>query len=110
MQKLSGSRQRQDGLTLMDLQTLPPQQKQIINWIRQQGNCSLLDIAVHFCQDEETIFARLYPLVQKGFLLQEFGDNNDIYFQVKFAPKRPRRVPAELLRGEPRESETEQQD
>jgi hypothetical protein len=103
MQKLSRSGRQQNGLTLMDLHTLPPQQKQIINWIRQQGNCSLLDMAIHFCQDEETIFIRLTPLVKKGFVIQSLGDNDIVYYRVQFAPKRPRQIPVELIRGEDRE-------
>jgi hypothetical protein len=103
MQKLSNLGQQKEGMTWIDLQTLPPYQKKIINWIRQRENCSLLDIAVHFCQDEETIFIRLNPLVKKGFVMQILGDNDNIYYRVIFAPRRPRHIPVELIRGEDRE-------
>ncbi len=108
MRKFSDSGQRQDGLTLMDLQTLPAQDKQIINWLRQQGNCNLLDMAAHFCQDEETILARLDPLLKKGFIIQESGDNDVIYYQVKFAPKRPQKIPLKLIKGKVKEQPEEE--
>lgn len=98
MQNASDSEPHKSGLNLTDLQALPPHQKQILNWIRQQDNCSLLDLAVHFCQDEETIFKWLNPLVKKGFVSQTLGDNDNIYYQVQFPPKRPRQIPAKLLK------------
>jgi DNA-binding MarR family transcriptional regulator len=97
MQNASEVEPDKSGLTLTDLQTLPTHQKQILNWIRQQYNCSLLDLAVHFCQDEETIFNWLNPLVKKGFVSQTLGDNDKIYYQVQFPPKRPRQIPTKLL-------------
>jgi DNA-binding MarR family transcriptional regulator len=98
MQDNSDIESKKSGLTLADLQALPQQQKQILNWIRQQDNCSLLDLAVHFCQDEETIFNWLNPLVKRGFVSQNLGDNDNIYYQVQFPPKRPRQIPTKLLK------------
>lgn len=84
-----------DGISLIDIQNLSPQEKHLINWIRQKGDCSLLDIAVHLCEDEETTMASLEPLVEKGFLLEVFGEDEP-YYRVHFAPKRGRHLPSKL--------------
>jgi hypothetical protein len=82
----------------MDLRALPQEEKRMINWIRRQGSCSLLDMVIHFCQDEETIFKRLFPLIARGFVVAIEDDRDEIYYQVKFASKRPREIPVELTR------------
>jgi predicted HTH transcriptional regulator len=84
-----------DGLSLKSFLTLPPEHQEIINWIRQQGKCSLEELSVHFCHDEETIFRKLVPLVRQGYLLPRQGENT-LYYQVQFPPKRPKKIPLKM--------------
>jgi len=84
-----------NGLSLKDFLQLSSENQEKINWIRQQGKCSLLDLAIHFCQDEETIFRSLVPLVRQGFLLQR-QQEDDLYYQVQFPPKRAKKIPLKL--------------
>ena len=62
--KSSGS----SGLSFRELQKLPKEEQHLINWIRRNNKPSLLDIAIHLCQDEETALNSLQPLLEKGFI------------------------------------------
>lgn len=84
-----------NGLTLIDLYHLSDPQKEIINWVRQQGDCNLLQLAVHFCQDEETLLNTLNPLVEKGFLHQT-EEPDGTYYRVRLASRRGRQVPDKI--------------
>jgi predicted HTH transcriptional regulator len=83
------------GLTPIDFYHLSEPHKQIINWIRQQGDCSLVELAVHFCQDEETIFNNLSLLVEKGFL-EQTQEADGFSYHVRLAARRGRQVPDKL--------------
>lgn len=84
-----------DGLTLTKLKSLSSRERQLINWIRQKQECSLLEIALHLCQDEETALKTIDPLVKKGILLQILGEE-DSYYRIYFASKRSRKIPSKL--------------
>lgn len=97
------------GLTLIDFYHLTDPHKTIINWIRQRGDCSLLELVVHFCQDEETILNILTPLVEKKFLDQT-QEADIIYYRVRLAPRRTRQVPHKIknLLSKKRETNNDQ--
>ncbi len=78
---------RSSGLSLRELQKLPKEQHHLVNWIRRQNRVSLLDIAVHLCQDEETAFQSLQPLLKKGFL-EETITGEERYYRVTYPPKK----------------------
>ena len=78
---------RSSGLTFRDLQKLPEPQHHLINWIRRQNKPSLLDIAIHLCQDEDTALQFLQPLLKKGFL-EETIEEEERYYHVTYPPKR----------------------
>lgn len=84
-----------DGLTLTKLKNLLPYQRQLINWIRQKEECSLLEIALHLCQDEETALKTLEPLVKKGILLQILSEEES-YYRIYLAPKRGKKIPSKF--------------
>ncbi|WP_013324566.1 hypothetical protein [Gloeothece verrucosa] len=90
-----------DGLTLTKFKNLSSYQRQLINWIRQKEECSLLEIALHLCQDEETAFKTLVPLVKQGILIQIMIEE-DSYYRVYLAPKRGRKIPAKLKKNDPK--------
>ena len=75
------------GLTFRDLQKLPEPQHHLINWIRRHNKTTLLDIAIHLCQDEETALEFLQPLLKKGFL-EETIEEEERYYRVTYPPKR----------------------
>ncbi len=91
------------GFNLSDLQQLTHQQRHLVNWIRHQGECSLLDLAVHLCQDEETAEKMLLPLMQKG-LIQKIGEGDSALFRVKYAPKRGQPLLKKLLPQNPNDT------
>ncbi len=80
-----------DGINLIELKKLPPHERHLINWIRQRDECSLLDIALHLCVDEETAMQTLAPLVRNGFLVEFFNEDGS-YYRVRFAPKRSSKI------------------
>ncbi|MDJ0728421.1 MAG: hypothetical protein QNJ33_00345 [Crocosphaera sp.] len=78
---------RSSGLSFRELQKLPKPQHHLVNWIRRQNQASLLDIAIHLCQDEETALKTLQPLLEKGFL-EETIKGEERYYRVSYPPKR----------------------
>ena len=81
--KSSGS----SGLSFRVLQKLPKEEQHLINWIRRNNKPSLLDIAIHLCQDEETALNSLQPLLEKGFI-EETIVGEDRYYRVTYPPKK----------------------
>ncbi|MDJ0578495.1 hypothetical protein [Crocosphaera sp.] len=81
--KSSGS----SGLSLRELQKLPKEEQHLINWIRRQKQPSLLDIAIHLCQDEETALNALQPLLEKGFV-EETIVEEERHYRVTYPPKK----------------------
>lgn len=69
------------------MQKLPKPQHHLVNWIRRQNKVSLLDIAIHLCQDEETAFQTLEPLLEKGFV-EETIEREERYYRVTYPPKK----------------------
>ncbi|MDJ0661562.1 MAG: hypothetical protein QNJ42_19055 [Crocosphaera sp.] len=78
---------RSSGLSFRELQKLPKDQHHLVNWIRRQNKASLLDIAIHLCQDEETVLKSLQPLLEKGFL-EETVEEEERYYRVTYPPKK----------------------
>ncbi len=75
------------GFTYRDLQQLSDAQRHLVNWLRHQKECSLLDIAVHLCQDEDTAAKMLSPLIEQG-LIQKTGEGDEASYKIKYAAKR----------------------
>ena len=75
------------GLSFTELKKLPEPQHHLINWIRRQNKPSLLDIAVHLCQDEETALKCVQPLLEKGFL-EEIIEEGERYYRFVYPPKK----------------------
>lgn len=84
------------GFTYRDLQQLSDAQRHLVNWLRHQGECSLLDIAVHLCQDEDTAAKMLSPLIERG-LIQKRGEGEEASYKIKYAPKRGQPVLKQFL-------------
>jgi hypothetical protein len=83
------------GLSLLALKNLNDKERHLVNWMRHQRSCNLLDIAVHFCQDEDTAFCMISPLLNKG-LIVEIPGCDEPHYRVKIAPKRGHQVPEKL--------------
>ncbi|MEA5536028.1 hypothetical protein [Crocosphaera sp. XPORK-15E] len=98
---------RSSGLTFRDFQKLPDPQQHLINWIRRQNQASLLDVAIHICQDEETALKCLEPLVKKGFL-EETIEEDERYYRVTYPPKRGQSLFKKL--AEKKKASTESQE
>ncbi|MEL4894519.1 hypothetical protein [Crocosphaera sp. Alani8] len=75
------------GLSFRELQKLPKEQQHLINWIRREKKPSLLDIAIHLCQDEQTALNSLQALLKKGFL-EETLEEEERYYRVTHAQKK----------------------
>jgi DNA-binding MarR family transcriptional regulator len=83
------------GLSLLSLKNLNDKERHLVNWMRHQRICNLLDIAVHICQDEDTAFRMISPLLKKGLVVEIPGDDEP-YYRVKIAPKRGHQIPEKL--------------
>lgn len=81
------SNDKSSGLSLRELQKLPKEEQHLINWIRRQNKPSLLDIAIHLCQDEETALNALQPLLEKRFV-EETIVEEERYYRVTYPPKK----------------------
>ena len=84
------------GLSFRELQKLPKPQHHLVNWIRRQNKASLLDIAIHLCQDEETAFKTLEPLLEKGFV-EETIEEEKRYYRITYPPKKGRSLFKKLV-------------
>ncbi|MGK7946775.1 MAG: hypothetical protein AB4058_20125 [Microcystaceae cyanobacterium] len=90
------------GMSWTDLQKLSTEERNLINWLRRQRECSLLEIAVHFCLDEETAMDQLSPLIKQGFITQLPPRPNDDepYFKIQNSPKRGQPIFKKLKKKE----------
>ncbi len=75
------------GLSFRELQKLPKEQQHLINWIRRHNKPTLLDLAIHLCQDEETALQTLQPLLEKGFV-EETIEGEERRYRVTYPPKK----------------------
>lgn len=90
MNEIPPSRKNTKKLSWGDLHKLSPKDRHLVNWIRRQKECSLLDIAVHLCLDEDTAFKQISSLIEQGFIesLPINPIDNESYFKVNYPPKR----------------------
>jgi predicted ArsR family transcriptional regulator len=83
------------GLNLFKLNQLPDSQRQLINWMRRKGDCSLQEIATQIGEHDEAVRTLLDTLLEKGFLRELLGESSPSY-RVNIAAKRGRELPLKL--------------
>ena len=66
---------------------MPKDEQHLINGIRRQNKPSLLDIAIHLCQDEETALKALEPLLERGFVEENIVEK-ERYYSVTYPPNK----------------------
>ncbi|MGK7932248.1 MAG: hypothetical protein AB4041_12550 [Microcystaceae cyanobacterium] len=91
------------GISWVALQKLSTEERHLINWIRRQKECSLLEVAVHLCLDEETAMEKLIPLIEKGYIQQlpPIPDDDEPYFKLQYPPKRGQPIFKKLGKTQP---------
>jgi len=90
-------RTRVNGITPIDMLSLPNPLNNLFDKIMRQGSLSLTEVAeeVQTNATEAKELANL--LINKGYLrLVEKRSDNEIIYQIRFAAKRKRRVPPKL--------------
>jgi DNA-binding MarR family transcriptional regulator len=95
MENLAVEELKTSGLNLVELNKLPNSQRQLINWMRRQKNCSLQEVATEMGEDEATARNLLDNLLEKGFVREIVGENGSCY-RVNIGTKRGRKLPLKL--------------
>lgn len=83
------------GLNLVELNKLPDSHRQLINWMRRQGNCSLQEVATQMGEDEQAARNLLDLLLEKGFVREISGESGSCY-RVNIGAKRGIQLPLKL--------------
>ncbi|MDQ4077678.1 MAG: FeoC-like transcriptional regulator [Chloroflexota bacterium] len=94
-QSESDTEERDAGLDMADLLELPPEQRQVVNWMMRKRQATLAEIAAYLGKDEEVTRALLAELVGKGFV-RERGTEGDQSYRIRYAPKKNRKVPLDI--------------
>src|SRR5919199_277208 len=74
------------GLNPTDVLMLPDAQRQIVQWMMRQGDCTLPDVAANTGMDEGDTLINLYDLMQQGFV-QEMEVAGETCYRIRLASK-----------------------
>ena len=88
-------REKAAGLTMADVLALPPDARQIVNWIMRQGQATLDEVIAQTHADEANVRAHLRALVARGFL-REVPLPDGPVFRPRLAARRRQRLPLDL--------------
>lgn len=67
------------GLSMLDILTLPDDQRQLMNWIIRQGSVKLRDVVNRIKQDEVVALSLLEQLLKQGFIQQLDSEDEWVY-------------------------------
>jgi MinD-like ATPase involved in chromosome partitioning or flagellar assembly/predicted transcriptional regulator len=68
------------GITMLDVLTLPDQQRQLMNWMLRQGSVKLEEVIDRTGQDEIGVLSTLDDLIAQGFI-QKFKVGDEFQYQ-----------------------------
>ncbi len=100
------AREQSPGLRMSDLLTLPEPLAGLLNWMIRQVQVGLDDVAAFLQRDEEEARTVLAGLREKGFV-REIEMRGMTTYRVRLAPKRGRKMPADLWQALDDRVETE---
>jgi predicted ArsR family transcriptional regulator len=86
---------RAPARTLAEVLELPDVERQLVNWLRRQGEVTLAEVAAHLGQEQAQAQGILAALVEQGFVRQrQVGD--EVYFRGHVGTSRPRPLSGKL--------------
>ena len=81
--------------TMADVLALPEDLRTIIDYLIEQGESELAEVAAHIGQDETSTRALLADLIEKGFV-QELLAGSEHRYRVRLVSRRRIRLPLDL--------------
>jgi predicted transcriptional regulator len=81
--------------TMADVLTLPENLRSVIDYLIEQGESELQEIAAHIGQDETSTRVLLTELIEKGFV-QEMVASRKHRYRVRLVSRRRIRFPLDL--------------
>jgi hypothetical protein len=95
---LQPEQDRRDNLperTMADVLALPEDLHTIMDYLIEQGESELAEVASHIGQDETSTRALLSDLIEKGFV-QEMVAGSQHHYRVQLVSRRRMRFPLDL--------------
>lgn len=83
------------GLSMVDVVSLPDDQRQLVNWIIREKDVTLAQVMAHTAQEEEILRPQLEALVKQGFL-QQLEIESELHYQLRLAPKQRKQLPKDI--------------
>ncbi len=74
------------GLSMAEVLMLPDAQRQIVQWMMRQGDCTVQEVAANTGMDDGDAFITLYELSQQGFV-QEMEVDGETRYRIRLASK-----------------------
>ncbi|WP_017715350.1 FeoC-like transcriptional regulator [Kamptonema formosum] len=87
-----------DGLSMLDVLTLPDDQQQAINWLMRQGKVSFAQVVAHMGEDETAARTMLDTLMAKGFVRETPVDGQP-HYHTQLAGKKKRELPPKIWKA-----------
>lgn len=87
-----------DGLSMLDVLTLPEDQQQAINWMMRQGKVSFAQVVTHMGEDESAARTMLDTLMGKGFVRETPVDGKP-HYHTHLASKKKRELPSKIWKA-----------
>jgi hypothetical protein len=87
-----------DGLSMLDVLTLPEDQQQAINWMMRQGKVSFAQVVTHMGEDEKVARTMLDTLMGKGFVRETLVDGQP-HYHTQLATKKKRELPPRIWKA-----------
>ena len=81
--------------TMTDVLALPEDLRTIMDYLIEQGESELAEVAAHIGQDETSTRALLTNLIEKGFV-QELLAGSQYRYRVRLVSRRRSRLPLDL--------------
>lgn len=82
------------GLTMADVLQLPSAERQLVNWLIRTGEVSRTAVQSQV-GDPAHAQSLLNTLIAKSFI-REYARADEVYYQVRLAPRRQRELPANI--------------
>ncbi|MGK7876209.1 MAG: hypothetical protein AB4426_23805 [Xenococcaceae cyanobacterium] len=92
------SQGKSTGHSVANILTLPESERKLVNWIRRQGKCTLLEVAAQIGEDETAARTLLDTLEEKGFLQKRLVAG-DFSYQICLVTKQGGKPSGEILQA-----------
>ena len=86
------------GLTILDTLSMPDEERRLVTWLTRQREASLDDVAGYLGASTEDARARLYELIERGYV-QKNATMDGVRYRTKLAVKPNRRVAQDIWKA-----------